>query len=98
LGIMGGVLGRHRELSPGGRQAVSVAGWFRHGTGGIRVAGGETVCRGGVSVRRGAGQGWRDVEGLMPCRCVRRARLDEAQVHGNGTRALGALGGSAALV
>jgi hypothetical protein len=29
----------------------------------------------------------------MPCRCVRRARLDEAQMHGNGTRALGALGG-----
>jgi hypothetical protein len=95
---MGGVLGRHRELSLGGREAVLVAGRFRRGTGGFKVAGGETVCRGVVSVRRGAWRGWRDVEGSMPCRCVRRARLDEAQVHGNGTRALGMLGGSAALV
>jgi hypothetical protein len=95
---MGGVLGRHRELSPGGRQAVSVASRFRRGTGNFRAAGGETVCRGGVSVRRGVGRGWRDIEGSMPCRCVRRARLDEVQVHGNGTRALGALGDSAALV
>jgi hypothetical protein len=77
---------------------VSVSGQFRRGTGGFRAAGGETVRRGGVSVRRGAGRGWRDVEGSMPCRCMRRARLDEAQVHGNGTRALGTLGGSAALV
>jgi hypothetical protein len=75
-----------------------VAGQFRRGTGGFRAAGGEMVCRGGMSVRRGAGRGWRDVEGSMSCSCVRRARLDEVQVHGNGTRALGALGGSAALV
>jgi hypothetical protein len=72
---------------------VSVAGQFRHGTGSFRAAGGEMVCHGGVSVRRSAGQGWRDVEGSMPCRCVRSARLDKAQMHGNGTRALGALGG-----
>jgi hypothetical protein len=98
LGVVGGVLGRHRELSPGGRQALSVAGRFRRGTVGFRAAGGETVCHGGVSVRRGAGRGWRDVEGSMPCRCVRRARLDEAQVQRNGTRALGALGSSVALV
>jgi hypothetical protein len=95
---VGSVLGRHRELSPGGRQAVSVAGRFRRGTGGFKAAGGKTVCRGGVLVRRGAGRGWRDVEGSMPCRCVRRARLDEVQVHGNGTCSLGALGGSVALV
>jgi hypothetical protein len=93
LGVVGGVLGRHRELSPGGRQAVSVAGWFRRGMGGFRAAGGEMVCRGGVSVRRGAGRWWRDVEGSMPCRCMHRARLDEAQMHGNSTHALGALGG-----
>jgi hypothetical protein len=98
LGVVGGVLGRHHELSPGGRQAVSVDSRFRRSTGSFRAAGGETVCRGGVSVRRGAGRGWRDVEGSMPCRCMRRARLDEAQVHGNGTHALGALGGSVALV
>jgi hypothetical protein len=95
---MGGVLGRHHELSPGGRQAVSVAGRFRHGTSSFRAAGGKTVCHGGMSVCRGTGQGWRDVEGSMLCRCVHRARLDEAQVHGNGTHALGTLGGSAALV
>jgi hypothetical protein len=98
LGVVGSVLGRHRELSPGGRQAVSVAVRFRHDTSGFRAAGGKMVCHGGVSVHCGVGRGWRDIEGSMPCRCVRRARLDEAQVHGNSTRALGTLGGSAALV
>jgi hypothetical protein len=53
LGIVGCVLGRHRE---GGRQAVSVASRFRRGMGGFRAAGGEMVCRGGVSVCRGAGR------------------------------------------
>jgi hypothetical protein len=74
-----------------------VAGWFRRGTSGFRVAGGETVGRGRVLVRGSAGRGWGDIEGSMPCRCMHRERLDKAQVHGNGTRALGALDGSVAL-
>jgi hypothetical protein len=91
-----GVWGRHCAPSLGDRLAVSVAGRFRHGTSGFRVAGGKTVGRGSVSVRGSAGRGWGDVEGSMPCRCMCRARLDKVQVHENGTRALGALGGSVA--
>jgi hypothetical protein len=93
---VGGVWGRYCAPSPGDRQAVLVASQFTRGTSGFRVAGGETVCHGSVSVCGSARRWWGDVEGSMPCRCMRRARLDEAQVHENGTRALGTLGGSVA--
>jgi hypothetical protein len=93
---VGGVWGRHCAPSLGDRQAVSVVGRFRRGTSGFRVAVGETMCHGSMSVCGSAARGWGDIEGSMSCRCMRRARLDKAQVHGNGTRALGALGGSVA--
>jgi hypothetical protein len=75
-----------------------VAGWFTRGSSGFREGVGETVGYWSVSVHGSAGRGWGDIEGSMPCRCVRRAELDELQVHGNATYALHALDGPATSV
>jgi hypothetical protein len=76
--------------------AASVASWFGRKTVGFRVAGGETVCGAGVSVRDSAGRGCCDVEGSMPCQLGCGVGLGELQVHWNTRLALGALDGSAA--
>jgi hypothetical protein len=50
----------------------------------------------GVTVHGGAGRGCHGVGDSVPCQRVRRARLGEAQAHGNVGCGLGALGGSVA--
>jgi hypothetical protein len=96
LGGVGGSLGRHCALSLGVRTAVSVAGWLGSYASGFRDDAGEVV-RGVVgSVHHGAGQGWRRIGGLMPCRRACSVRLEGARVHGNMLHALRALGGTVA--
>jgi hypothetical protein len=73
-----------------------VASWFGCGTGGFRMFASKTVCRGVISVHRGAGRGCRRVGGLTPCRRACKAGLDGVWVHGNGLHDLRALGGSVA--
>jgi hypothetical protein len=74
-----------------------VAGRFRRGTSGFRVAGGETVGCGSVSVLGGAGRGCQQVGGTMPCTGMHGTGLARALVHGNASPALHALGGVVAL-
>jgi hypothetical protein len=75
---------------------VSVAGQFRRGTSGFRVAGGETVGCGSVSVLGGAGRGCQRVGGTVPCTGVHGTGLAHALVHGNASPTLRALGGAVA--
>jgi hypothetical protein len=96
LAGVGGVWGRHCAPSLGDRQVVSVAGWFRRGTSGFRVAGGETVGCGSVSVLGGAGRGCQRVRGTVPCTSVHGTGLARALMHGNASPALRALGGAVA--
>jgi hypothetical protein len=71
---------------------VSVAGWLGSYASGFRAEAGEVV-RGVVSsVRCGAGQGWCRIGGTLACRCMCRAGLDGARVHGNAPPILDALG------
>jgi hypothetical protein len=93
LGVVGGCPRRHCALSPQNRWVASVASWFGRGTGGFRTAVSETVCRGVVSVHRGAGRGCRRIGSSMPCRHACKAGLDGAWVHGNVLHALRVLGG-----
>jgi hypothetical protein len=70
LGAVGGVWGRHRALHPGDRWVTSVAGRFGCNSVRFREHTGEMV-RGGVAVvHHGAGQGWRRVGSIVPCRCA----------------------------
>jgi hypothetical protein len=96
LGSVGSSLGRHRALSLGVRSVASVAGWLGHEACGFRAVAGEVVHSVVSSVRRGVGQGWHCVGGSVSCKRACGARLGDARVHGNGTHALGALGGSMA--
>jgi hypothetical protein len=83
-------------LSAARWSGLSVAGCFvREWVGFSHVAG--RTALGGVSVvyRMAASERQRDGL-LMPCRCVWRGELDDAQVHRNAMRALRAPGGSTA--
>jgi hypothetical protein len=68
-----------------------VAGQFGCNSVRFREGAGETVCGGVVVVHHGAGQGWRRIGSMVPCRCAQRAGLGGVLVHGNMMHALGAL-------
>jgi hypothetical protein len=94
LGTMGGSLERHRRLSPGVGWVASVAGRFGRSGGGFSRATvsfklGPVAC-----MLEGAGQWWRCVGRVTPCRfgCGEAQGLMHACQ--NAAHALGAPGGS----
>jgi hypothetical protein len=96
LGTVGGSLGRHRRLSPGVGWVALVAGRFGPSGGSFSRATvsfrlGPVAC-----MLQGAGQRWRRVGHVTPCRFGCGAAQGLMRACQNAAHALGALGGSMA--